>query len=92
MGWLARATQRRQTRTISFSEQWNYLLAALAAATILSKRLSPRKESQHGFKSRSPYVRPFGIVATSFKLLERGVALTRPRVNQRQVGQRGPDR
>ena len=31
-------------------------------------------------------------VATSFKLLERGVALTRPRVNQRQVGQRGPDR
>jgi hypothetical protein len=27
-----------------------YLLAALAAATILSKRLSPRKESQHGLK------------------------------------------
>src|SRR5438094_3686043 len=33
-----------------------YLLAALAAATILSNRLSPRKESQHGLKRRSPYV------------------------------------
>jgi hypothetical protein len=31
-----------------------YLLAALAAATIWSKRLSPRKESQHGLKRRSP--------------------------------------
>jgi len=31
----------------------NYLLAALAAATILSKRGSPRKESQHGLKRRS---------------------------------------
>ena len=41
-----------------------YLLAALAAATILSKRLSPRKESQHGLKRRSPYVGPAGIVAT----------------------------
>ena len=33
-----------------------YLLAALAAATILSKRGSPRKSSQHGLRSRSPYV------------------------------------
>src|SRR6059058_5669722 len=33
-----------------------YLLAALAAAMILSKRLSPRRLSQHGFKRRSPYV------------------------------------
>jgi hypothetical protein len=33
---------------------WRYLLAALAAATILSKRLSPRKESQQGLKRRSP--------------------------------------
>ena len=33
-----------------------YLLAALAAATILSKRGSPRKSSQHGLKRRSPYV------------------------------------
>src|SRR4029450_5442455 len=41
-----------------------YLLAALAAATILSKRLSPRKSSQHGLKRRSPYEGPFGIVAT----------------------------
>src|SRR6266478_1313814 len=41
-----------------------YLLAALAAATILSKRLSPRKESQHGLKRRSPYVGPPGTVAT----------------------------
>jgi hypothetical protein len=39
-----------------------YLLAALAAATILSKRLTPRKESQHGLKRRSPYEGPFGIV------------------------------
>src|SRR6266700_1916401 len=42
----------------------NYLLAALAAATILSKRLSPRKESQHGLNLRSPYDGPAGIVAT----------------------------
>src|SRR6266508_4336829 len=42
----------------------HYRLAALAAATILSKRLSPRKESQHGLKHRSPYEGPFGIVAT----------------------------
>src|SRR6266545_7204346 len=45
-----------------------YLLAALAAATILSKRLSPRKESQHGLKRRSPYdgyvIEYPGIVAT----------------------------
>jgi hypothetical protein len=41
-----------------------YLLAALAAAMILSKRLSPRKSSQHGLKRRSPYVGPAGIVAT----------------------------
>src|SRR6266496_5812413 len=42
-----------------------YLLAALAAATILSKRLSPRKESQHGLKRRSPHVGPYpGRVAT----------------------------
>jgi hypothetical protein len=39
-----------------------YLLAALAAATILSKRLSPRKSSQHGLNLRSPYEGPFGIV------------------------------
>src|SRR5438874_13790827 len=42
----------------------NHLLAALAAATILSKRLSPRKESQHGLNLRSPYDGPAGIVAT----------------------------
>jgi len=45
----------------------SYLLAALAAATALSKRLSPRKSSQHGFKRSSPYVgNPGdpGIVAT----------------------------
>src|SRR5947199_10670134 len=34
----------------------NYLLAALAAATILLKRGSPRKSSQHGLKRKSPYV------------------------------------
>jgi hypothetical protein len=39
-------------------------LAALAAATILSKRLSPRKSSPHGLKRRSPYVGPAGIFAT----------------------------
>src|SRR4029453_6080680 len=32
-----------------------YLLAALAAATILSKRGSQRKASQQGLKRRSPY-------------------------------------
>jgi hypothetical protein len=42
----------------------NHLLAALAAATILSKRGSPRKESQHGLNLRSPYVTPAGIVVT----------------------------
>ena len=42
----------------------DYLLAALAAATILSKRLSPRKESQHGSNRRSPYVGLAGIFAT----------------------------
>src|SRR5437667_10000527 len=42
----------------------HYLLATLAAATMLSKRLSPRKESQHGLKRRSPYDGPAGIVAT----------------------------
>jgi len=41
-----------------------YLLAALAAATILSKRGSPRRESQHGLKRRSPYDGPAGIFAT----------------------------
>src|SRR5207248_1153234 len=46
-----------------------YLLAALAAAMILSKRLSPRRLSQHGFKRRSPYVGSYlgpnaGSVAT----------------------------
>jgi hypothetical protein len=34
----------------------NYLPAALAAATILSKRLSPRKGSQHGLTRRSENV------------------------------------
>jgi hypothetical protein len=43
----------------------NYLLADLAAATILSKRASPRKGSQHGLKRRSPYVGPAGILATT---------------------------
>jgi len=38
---------------VEFNAATNYLLAALAAATILSKRLSPRKESQHGLKRRS---------------------------------------
>lgn len=48
-----------------FSARGNYLLAALAAARILSKRLSPRKSSQHGLKRRSPYVGPKpGSVAT----------------------------
>ncbi len=42
----------------------NYLLAALAAATIFSKRLSPRKSSQHGLKQRSPYVGPAATFAT----------------------------
>ena len=42
----------------------NHLLAALAAATILSKRLSPRKSSQHGLKRRSPQDGPVGIFAT----------------------------
>jgi hypothetical protein len=41
-----------------------YLLAALAAATILSKRGSPRKSSQRGSKRSSPYDGPFGIVPT----------------------------
>jgi hypothetical protein len=45
----------------------NYLLAALAAATILPKRLSPRKSSQHGLKRRSPYIGPNpGIIAIAF--------------------------
>src|SRR5262245_31012682 len=39
-----------------FRQARNYLLAAFAAATILSKLGSPRKSSQHGFKRRSPYV------------------------------------
>ena len=47
-----------------FSAARNYLLAAFAAATILSKRLSPRRSSQRGFKRRSPYVGPAGIFAT----------------------------
>ena len=40
------------------------MLAALAAATILSKRGSPLKESQHGLNRRSPYDGPAGILAT----------------------------
>jgi hypothetical protein len=46
----------------------NYLLAALAAATILSKRLSPRESSQHGLKRR--------VFAIQFRA---GVAKARPR-------------
>jgi hypothetical protein len=36
----------RRCGTISFSRRSNHLLAVLAAATIWSKRGSPRKESQ----------------------------------------------
>src|SRR6266516_7737586 len=49
----------------------NHLLAALAAATILSKRGSPRKESQHGLKRRSPYDGLAGIFATIFRSVSR---------------------
>jgi hypothetical protein len=46
-------TRRRAGFGVSeFQIRVCYLLAALAAATILSKRLSPRKESQHGLKRR----------------------------------------
>src|SRR5206468_9932405 len=41
-----------------------HLLAALAAATIFSKRGWPGKASQHGLKRRSPCIRPAGIFAT----------------------------
>jgi len=39
----------------------NYLLAALAAATIWSKRGSPRKSSQRGLKRRHPEFKELGI-------------------------------
>jgi hypothetical protein len=55
----------RRRGTIPFLRDNNYLLAALAAATILSKRGSPRKESQHGLKRRSPYVGPKPAIVTT---------------------------
>jgi len=70
--------------------QSNYLLALLAAATILSNGGSPRNDrhenrdqdsvsSQHGFKRRSPHVRPFGIVTTVSSCSS---ALACPRINR----------
>src|SRR4029434_2156554 len=58
------AKDANRSERSTFLRRRAYLLAALAAATTLSKRLSPRKESQHGLRRRSPYVGPFGIVAT----------------------------
>jgi hypothetical protein len=49
------------------------LLAALAAATILSKRLSPRKESQHGLRRSLHIVAPAAKREKVLKELKRPV-------------------
>jgi hypothetical protein len=73
----------RRCGTISFSRRRIYLLAALAAATILSKRLSPRKESQHGL------VLAFALAQRKFR---RAMASFPPPIPENEISHREPRR